>query len=268
MGTKIYGIGAAQNPDNADETILLDGLDDSRCHVLKDEHPEQENFFHQIGGVLKTRKIYKPEDCEDEKQARCWRHAQVPFLYVEAEIADDTDHPNAKSAAALLRFSKRPDVPLDVGFSIDGGIARREDANGNPTEDAEVGKILAHTIGTGISMTVKPCNPKCVTFLENDLTKSAAMALKPPPRYWEALKKSIAKTSFNVVLEDEDLTLYLKCEKLKKSLKDYMGGFTSMKCKNCGNGVRFFKSSKDLPNGCTNCGGSFSMADIWSSLNK
>jgi len=47
-----------------------------------------------------------------------------------------------------------------------------------------------------------------------------------------------------------------------------MGGFTHIKCHNCGNSLRFFKSTESMPNGCTKCGNSFSMSDIWKSLNR
>lgn len=267
MGTRLYGIAAAQNPDNIDETILIDGLDDTRCTILKDEHPDQESMFHTVGSVTLTKKIYSLKDCENEKQVRCWKHAQVPLLYAEAEIADDEDHPNAQSAAALLKFSKRPDIPLDVGFSIDGGIAERRDAAGNPTEDQEKGKTLTKTIAGAVSLTVKPCNPKCITFLEKDLTKSL-MDMKPPEVYWEALKKSQATSSFTTSMSDLEVQLYFKTQKLKKSLSDYFGSFADMKCKRCGDGVRFFKSSSDIPNGCAKCGSHFSLTDIWNAVNK
>jgi hypothetical protein len=266
MGLGLYGIIAAQNPDNIGETILIEGLDDSKLKVIKDEHPEQENFFHTIGTIRKTKKIFSEKDCEDDRQRRCWRLAQVPFLYGEGELADDTEHPNAKAAAAMLKFSKRPDVPLDIGFSVDGGIIERRTVSGQPTEDENTGKVLARSIGTAASLTVKPCNPKCVTFLTNDLTKSD-MIMQPPVGYIAALQKSRASRSFRNTMHN-DVKLLLGVERLKKSLTDYFGAFTSLQCKQCGKALRFFKGNSDIPNRCSHCGSHFSLNNIWQALNK
>jgi predicted Zn-ribbon and HTH transcriptional regulator len=263
MGLKFYGATAAQNKDNAGETLLIDGTDISRLRLVKDEHPEEENFFHSIGALTVAVKIHNEKECTNERQLRVWRSVQAPLIYVEGELADDEDHPNAKSAAALVRFAQRPEIPLDIGLSIDGGIVEKRNEAGQPDEE---GSILARTVALAASLTVKPCNPRCKLFLMNDLTKSD-LAMSPPPAYWEALKKSQAKRSFNEISSAE-FQLYVKMTKLKKSLADYMGGFTSIRCKKCGDGVRFFKSSKDLPNGCGNCKSHFSMSEIWQALNK
>jgi len=262
-GLSFYGATAAQNRDNAGETLLIDGVDISRLRLVKDEHPEEENFFHSIGGLTVAKKIHNETECENERQLRVWRSVGVPLIYVEGCLANAEDHPNAKAAAALIRFSQRPDIPLEIGLSIDGGIVEKQNEQGQPDEK---GSVLARTVALAASLTVKPCNPKCKVFLMNDLTKSD-LAAQPPQRYWQALKKSQAKHSFNEVT-DQDFALYLKMTKLKKSLVDYMGGFTSVRCKKCGDGVRFFKSSNDLPNGCPRCKTHFSMTEIWQALNK
>lgn len=261
MGLKFFGATAAQNEDNAGETILIEGVDISKLRVLKDEHPEEENFFHTIGAVTLAKKIFSEKDCDSPRQVRVWRHVGVPLVYVEGEMADNEDHPNAKAAAAMVRFTQRQDIPLDVGLSIDGGIVEKRNEQGQPDEE---GKILARTVGLAASLTIKPCNPKCRLFLMNDLTKSD-LATPPPPGYWVALKKAQAKSSFREMGTNE-FQIYLKLNKLKKSLTDYFGGFTSIRCKKCGDGVRFFKS--DAMNGCPKCKNHFSMTEIWQALNK
>lgn len=263
MGLKFYGATGAQNTDNAGEMLLIEGVDISNLRAVKDEHPEEENFFHTIGALTVAKKIFGEQDCKSDRELRVWRNTKVPLIYVEGELANDEDHPNAKSAAALVRFSQRPDIPLDVGLSIDGGIIEKRNAAGQPDEK---GNVLARTVGLAASLTIKPCNPKCQLFLMNDLTKSDLSA-PPPDRYWKALKKSAAKSSFRQ-MGGEELHLYMKMAKLKKSLTDYFGGFTSIRCKKCGAGTRFFKSSDDVPNGCPSCKTHFSMSEIWQSLNK
>lgn len=260
MGLKLYGIGAAENVDNVGETLKLAGLDDSHLNLMRDEH-EHDSFFFKLGVITFHKKIFSEKDCENAKQLRCWNSAKVPFLYAEATVADDTDHPNAKAAAEMIKFTQRPEIAqhLTCGWSIDGGIIEKQNQSGQQDEN---GKILSRTMATALALTTKPCNPKCRVFLENDLTKSDLQA-SPPDRYWAALKKSQAARSIN---ESEDFKLYLKLNNLKKSLADYMGGHTSIRCKKCGNGVRFFKS--EAPNGCANCGNHYSMSEIWGALNK
>lgn len=259
-GLRLYGIGATQNTDNSGEKVLLDGLDISRLRGIKDEHPDQDNFFHLVGGITFAKKIHSIKECDNEYQKRCWEHVKAPFLYAEGTLADEEGHPNAQSAAAMVKFTQRADIPLKMGFSVDGGILDRRNDAGKPAED---GKILAKTIATNLSLTVKPCNPQCRVWMFNDLTKSD-ITMPAPKRYWKELKKEEKKSS---IIEDVELKLYTKVESLKKSLSDYFGGFTSMKCYKCGHGIKFFKAG-DVPNGCNNCGAHFSMAELWKALNK
>jgi hypothetical protein len=263
MGMQIYGVLAAENRDNVGDLIKVANIDTSKLTKLLDEHHEEPSFFDTLGSINFHKKILSEADCENPRQKACWDRTKVPLLYIEAELADDTDHPNAKAAAALIRFCARPEIPLKPGLSVDGRIIERVNDAGQPDEH---GKILEKTMAIGGSLTTKPCNPKCFLMPMNDLTKSDAIAM-PPARYWEALRKSQATTSFNE-LSPFDFALYLGLTKLKKSLADYAGGFTSIRCKKCGDGVRFFKSSNDLPNGCPKCRNHFSMSEIWQALNK
>jgi len=188
-------------------------------------------------------------------------------LYGEGELADDTEHPNAKAAAAVIKFSQRDDIPLTVGFSIDGGIMQRMTKDGQPTEDKEMGKVLAQTLGIAASLTVKPCNPRCLAFIEGDLQKSIATAPEPS-NYVELLRKSQSKTSFIESLGGDRAKIFLKLNGLKKSLDDYFSGFTSMRCNSCSKPVRFFKSTSSMPHKCSECEGVFSMNSIWKAINK
>lgn len=254
MGLKFYGIGAAQNPDKDGQTIIIKNLDTTRLRYVNDEHGDK--MFDFIGGIVYHKKIYSEADVENEKQRRCWQHAKVPFLYVEGELADDEGHPNAQAAASLIKFTaKRPEYPLKLGLSIEGGILEKTGEKQN---------ILSKTIGTGTTITVKPCNPKCVLFPEIDLMKSD-IAVELPIQYVEKLQNAPQGSSI------KDLPLvkvHWGLLNLKKSLEDYMYAFTDMKCHNCGKAIRFFKSTRDIPNGCERCGNSFRLADIWKALNK
>ena len=264
MGLKAYGIVAAQSPDREGETILIEGVDISNLKRLKDEHPEQDSSFHEIGDLRNVKKIFSEADCEHEKHRRAWEFAKVPLIYAESEYSNDFDHPNAKAAAALTQFAMRPDSQLAIGWSIDGGIIQRTDNTGKSDEE---GKVLARTVGLAAALTVKPCNPKCKIWLENDLQKSIVNA-PAPSNYLELLQKSTSKHSFRDVMGQAEVELFIKLNKLKKSLEDYHHAFTTVNCVKCGNGIRFFKSSNEIPNSCSKCGNSYSMSDIWKALNK
>jgi ribosomal protein S27E len=258
MGTEVFGIGSCQKADNAGETVIAEGMDLSHCKVLSDEHADDDGnlpFYRIIGGVTKTKIIKSEQECEDAYQQKCWRLVSVPFVYVEGELADDQGHPDAQSAASLLRFcASRPHVPLNIGLSVEGGTIER---------GGQDNKTLLRTLATGFALTIKPANPSCSLFLKHDLAKSDRN-MKPPARYFEALKKSQAKHS---IIENPQQMLLYTLEKLNKSLEDYAGGFTNVKCYNCGHGHRFFKSG-DVPNGCPKCGNYFSVSEIWRALNK
>ena len=239
MGFKIYGIAAAQSKDRDGETLLIDGLNTDNLTYLNDEHDD--SLGRVIGAVTKHRKIFTEQDCEDDKQRRCWQVAQVPLLYVEGELATDEEHPDAQSAAALIKFTNRmQNSPLKIGLSIEGGTIER---------GGEDEKQLVRTLGLGASLTVKPANPICVLYPEVNLTKSAA-PIDPPARYWQALKKVEQKKSF---IDLPHAAIHAKLVELKKSLDNYWGAFTYVKCRNCGKPTRFFKSSSDVPNGCPHC---------------
>ena len=55
---------------------------------------------------------------------------------------------------------------------------------------------------------------------------------------------------------------------LKKSINDYQGAFTDIRCQHCGSSYRFFKSTNKMANGCSKCGEYLPMSDIWKALNK
>lgn len=264
MGMKIYGVLAAENVDNAGETLKIDGLDTSRLSSLIDEHPPEDqdpDFFHTVGAITFHKKIFSDKDCDTPRQKACWERTKAPLLYIEGELADAENHPNAASAAAMIKFCSRPDIPLKYGLSVDGGIYTRTNEQGQPDEK---GKILSRSLGLRGALTPKPCNPRCFLAPMNDLQKSD-MVMNPPKGYFEALKKSQSTSSF---IQNKDFQLYMKLDKLKKSLTDYFGAFTDVKCHRCGSGMRFFKATTDMPNGCSKCGSHFSISDIWSALNK
>lgn len=259
-GTRIYGIAASENRDKSNELIKIQGIDDSNLRWFNDEH--QESTSLNLGYITAHAKIYSEKDCKKPEHVRCWNLVKVPFLYVEGELFDDQDHPFAQAASSIVKFaSQNPEYRVPIGLSIEGGILERRNEQSAPDKD---GKVLARTVATKATLTVKPCNPNCHVFLANDLAKSAARVL-PPKNLAEILAADDAKSSFR----DDQLTkAVVLALHLKKSIKDYLSGMTAMKCLRCNTPHRFFKDSKDIPNHCDKCSSTFTLRDIWSALNR
>lgn len=263
-GTRVYGIVAAQNQDSQGETIDLNGLED-KLVFQRDEHsPDQVKAFEIIGTIDSSKKIFSEKDCETPQHKQCWDIAKVPFLFGAGVLFDGEGHPNATSAAAILRYCNANGGDLKPGWSVDGSILERKNPHGQVVKD---GKTLAKTIAVSAAFTISPANPICrgALFVEQSLQKSSK-AVGIPEGYVDLLKKSQAKTSFNQIISEEDLQVFA-IQKLRKSIENYNNGFTTLKCFNCNKSGRYFKSLSEIPNACT-CGKHFSVSDIWNALNQ
>ncbi len=259
-GTKIYGIAASENRDKSGELFKVDGCDDTELCYFNDEHTEPTSM--NLGVITGHAKIFSEKDCKSHKQLKCWNLVKTPFLYVEGELMDNMDHPFAQATGSLIKFAaQNPEYQVPIGFSIEGGIVQRVNESGVPDKE---GKILAQTLAKKATITVKPCNPKCHIFVENDLAKSRTT---PPANLAEILAAPEAKFSFR---DNKLITLAVLTNHLKKSIQDYQSGMTSMKCLKCGQVHRFFKSSRDIPNHCgnENCRFTFTLRDIWNALSR
>jgi len=113
--------------DTQGETLSVEGADISELENgngrLNDNHGK--GFFNSIGRVTTAKKIFKAEDCDNERQKYYWEKIKAPYIYVAGELYNDEDHPNAKAAAAILRNIHRADVPLKMKASVEGGVISR-----------------------------------------------------------------------------------------------------------------------------------------------
>ncbi len=114
---------------------------------INDNHGK--GFFNSIGRVTSARKIFKAEDCEDDRQRHYWEKVKSPYIYVKAVLYDDDDHPNAKAAAAILRNIHKADCPLKLKCSVEGGVLAR----GIKDE-----QLLARTKIHSVALTFSPAN--------------------------------------------------------------------------------------------------------------
>lgn len=250
---KIYGIASTADIDRAGERIDLEGMDISKVRNFNDEH-ESRNCFDVLGYVHEAKKIYAEQDCTDEYQKRCWGLVKRPFVYVAGELLDEEGHENAKAAAAFVRYGvKNPSIA--VGFSVEGSTLERE------------GNVLKRTEVINVSITKKPANPNCRVFPVIDLAKSH-MDVQCPEKY---KGNYVGRKAFRDLPGPHErfqakIALLSDMKTLLKSDNPNTSGATILKCWNCGEGKLFMKSR--LPNRCVACSNSFSMLELFNSLNK
>lgn len=141
----------SQLRDTQGETLSVEGADISELQAGKgrfnDNHGK--GFFNSVGRVTSAKKIFKEEDCEDERQKYYWQKIKAPYIYVRGYMYDDEDHPNAKAAAAILRNIHKADAPLRLKASVEGGVLSR--GISDPT-------MLARTKIHSVALTFTPAN--------------------------------------------------------------------------------------------------------------
>ena len=142
---------SSQLRDTQGEMLNVEGADITELQMgrgrLNDNHGK--GFFNCLGKVTAAKKIFKAEDCEDDRQRYYWEKVKSPYIYVKGELFDDEDHPNAKAAAAILRNIHKTDCPLKIKASVEGGVISR-----GITDPA----LLARTKIHSIALTFVPAN--------------------------------------------------------------------------------------------------------------
>lgn len=148
---KIDMMAGSQLRDTQGETLSVEGADISELQAgrgrINDNHGK--GFFNAIGRVTSAKKIFKVEDCDNDRQKYYWDQVKTPYIYVTAELFNDEDHPNAKAAAAVLSNIHKTDCPLKMKASVEGGVVAR--GISDPT-------FLARTKIHSVALTMTPAN--------------------------------------------------------------------------------------------------------------
>jgi hypothetical protein len=144
-------IAGSQLRDTQGEMLSVEGADISDLQNgngrLNDNHGK--GFFNSIGRITSAKKIFKAEDCADDRQKYYWEKVKAPFVYCRGYLYDDQDHPNARAAAAILRNAHNSDAPLKIKASVEGGVISR----GVKDES-----LLARTKIHSVALTFTPAN--------------------------------------------------------------------------------------------------------------
>lgn len=124
---EIDGILGSQLRDTQGETLSIEGADISELEAGRgrwnDNHGK--GFFNSIGRIETAKKIFKAEDCENDRHKYYWDKIKTPFIYGRGFLYDDEDHPNARACAAILRNIHKADTPLKLKLSVEGGVVAR-----------------------------------------------------------------------------------------------------------------------------------------------
>lgn len=145
-------IAGSQLRDTQGEMLSVEGADITELELGKgrfnDNHGK--GFFNSIGRITGVKKIFKEEDCDDDRHKYYWNKVKTPFIYCKGYLYnDDEDHMNARAAAAILRNIHKEDTPLKLKASVEGGILSR----GKKDE-----KLLASTKIHSVALTFTPAN--------------------------------------------------------------------------------------------------------------
>lgn len=273
MGYKIFGIASTENLDREGEKILTKGIDASDFNFLKDEHTD--NSFGKIGFITKAKAISGPEEASDWRQKKAWSHTKKPFLYYEAELHDDHNHPNAQAAAGLIDAVHRKKIG-NIRSSIEGSVGERDKNNPNTITKAKALSVV---------LTVQPVNQDCLVWPFHDLKKSKQeypLTIEARIRLIK-LMKSVEKTKeehtpLDSIPEDkctkkQSLTdkqkenIIKSMTNLTEQLEQYAKSLYNVQCSRCNRSFSFSKFDDETPNMCQ-CGNYLTMDDFHKAITK
>lgn len=163
MGMFIHGIAASENIDSSGERISIMGMDISSLAVdgvFNWEH-KADQPGQIVGKVLKAKKIFSEQDCEDDAQLEFFRKCGVPYLYVMGELFDDYKE-SAKEVAGMFRYDadhKETNDKSVMNFSIEGAKIEKQ------------GMDILKSIARKVTLTALPCNKAAVAQMVSTAPK-------------------------------------------------------------------------------------------------
>lgn len=192
-------IAGSQVRDTQGEMLDVAGADISHLEqglgLWNDNHGA--GYFNTLGRITSAKKIFKAEDCENDRQRYYWEKVKSPYIYARGYMFDD-DHPNAKAAAAILRNIHNTDSPLKLKASVEGGVIAR---------GINDSSLLARTKITKVAITFTPANN--ATLVEPlNLDKSSTWEQD------EILIKSVMHLAKTDIPSFRHITRYASAEKI------------------------------------------------------
>lgn len=196
LGTVLDGLFATSNIDSSGEVIEIEGVDVSTLDVdgvanweHKGDSPNQ-----IVGKVLSYKKLFKREDCENDRQRYFWDKAESSCIYGKIVLFDEVGHEGAKSIVAMLKFDQKldkTDTRQVMGFSIEGSRLGKE------------GNRITKCIARRIAISNFPCNKTCIAEILDEekpieiTAKQLLAAFKKSEEIESDLKKAeVGKSKF------------------------------------------------------------------------
>lgn len=245
---KIHGIAGSEVLDKQGEILDINGADISALSlggILNDNH--QRGFFNTLGVVTYAKKLMKKEDATTKEEKYFFDKIKAPCIYIQGELFDDEDHPNAKAVSAVLKACGK--VPLQVKASVEGKILKKNKENGK----------LEKTYINAVALTLTPVNG--ATLIEPmEMQKSFDIQNE----YLELAKSLSVNKNIPQFFElSEDIALYLNLLSLKKALS--INDFPEVTCLNCGNKNIIFSIYQQS---CNKCNKNFSFMEVVKMIKK
>ena len=157
---EIDACAGSQLRDTQGEMLSVEGADISELEAGKgrwnDNHGK--GFFNSVGRITAAKKIFKSEDCDDDRQRYYWEKVKAPYIYVKGYLYDDEDHPNAKAAAAILRNVHKADCPLKLKASVEGGVVSRGISDSSLLAKTKIHSVALTFTPANIATLVEPLN--------------------------------------------------------------------------------------------------------------
>jgi GGDEF domain-containing protein len=162
-GMIIDGVFSSEAIDSSGEIVKLDGIDISSMEegtaAANYEHkgPEAKGFGREIvGRIIYVHKVFKADDCEDDRQRMFYKKVGQPFLYGVVRLLDAAGHSGAEALAAQIRDAVYHDDEITVRYSVEG-----------TTLEKEV-NVIKSSIARKVALTIGPCNKTCFSGVIQD----------------------------------------------------------------------------------------------------
>lgn len=140
-------VAGSEIKDSQGETLSVQGADISEFRQLNDNHGK--SLYDQIGTIVESKKIFKEEDCDNERHKHYWNIIKAPYIYAKGYLFNNENHGNANAAAAILRNIHKADLPLKLRASVEGGVISRGLRDPSRLERTKI---------VGVALTFTPAN--------------------------------------------------------------------------------------------------------------
>ena len=214
-------VAGSQIRDSQGEMLSVEGCDISEMIAGRarwnDNHGK--GMFNSLGMITEAKKIFKAEDCENDRHKYYWEKIKAPYIYAKGYVYSDEDHSNAKAAAAIIRNIHKNDSPLKMRASVEGGVIAR--GINDPT-------LLARTKITQVALTFTPANQATLVEpleLSKSINKSQEeadmtliksvqhLAVKNVPSFRQIERRASAEKISNNLSKIQDLSDKLGLDK-------------------------------------------------------